>query len=344
MEFFRHLLSDLMDTGPVQAAEEVIAQLSMLLEKANFEKLSEEQVVAAVKTANTHGMRIHLDPGRVVDLDVWIRGHGLGTTRRRTWRSPVKGAMVEVPTIRRLALVTRLVEDPHIHVKLFKEIPLRDMEALLPNARVRMGPKDMAMLVGGGDGAVLTLVTKLVAVGLAAATQLIWVMALPLAGLSWKTFSGYRRAMKDRTAQMTRNLYFLNLGNNAAAIHMLATMVAQEELKEALLLYAFCAGESEDNRPGDLHELDVRVQTYLKARLGVVVDFDMGDAVETMDRLGLWSDREDLRVIPPAAAVQLLETHWRQRRSVGYYDDSGAALDRIEEAQRSASLEGSPGV
>jgi hypothetical protein len=181
---------------------------------------------------------------------------------------------------------------------------------------------------------------KIIATGLAAAGSLLYVMAIPLAGLGWRTFSGYRRAAKDRDAKRTRNLYFQSLGNNASAIHMLTTMIAQEEVKEALLIYAFCSRRQEGGEPGasTTQELDAEIEAYLTSRFGVSVNFDMPDAYETMDRFGLWEDRERLRVLPHKAATEQLEAHWRGRYSARYHmgmaDAQSPVTSRISESEQ----------
>lgn len=83
----------------------------------------------------------------------------------------------------RLALITRPSGEKNVQLRLFKDIPIRDIEALLPNARVQMSLRDAVMMVGTGAGAAWTVVSKILAVGLVAASQLFWVVAVPLGGL-----------------------------------------------------------------------------------------------------------------------------------------------------------------
>lgn len=309
-----------LDENPSSAAD-VLRMFGNLLEQANFERLTEEQVMAAVKMANTHGIKVKLDPDQVSDLLVWVRGQGLSLRKKRTLRAPIKGAMVDTPIYRRLAVVTRLKGEPHIHLKLFKDIPIPDVEALLPNASVRMGFRDLATVFVTANTAIVTVIFNIVTSGLAALGQLASILAMPLLGVSWRTFSSYRRALKDRNFLRTKNLYFQNLGNNASAVHMLSAMIAQEEVKEALLIYAFCgdALHAEAAQPTTDDELTERIAAYLRDRFHVIVDFDMPDAMETMDRLGLWRDRAALHVVPPDQAVATLEAHWRQRLTIGYH-------------------------
>lgn len=315
------VLSEDQAEDPAVVADRVTEGLSYLLEKANFEKLNEEQVIAATRAANTHGMKVRLDPDRLSGLHVWVRGHGASPHWQRTLRSPFRGRTIDLPTFRRLTVIARLKEVPQVHVKLFKEIPIRDLEALLPNANVRMGLRDLALLIGGSGGAVWSVATKIIATGFAAAGSILYIAALPLAGLGWRTFSGYRRATKDRDSQRTRNLYFQNLGNNASAIHMLGSMISEEETKEALLLYAFCSSSRKmDALVGSsVEELDKAIERYIESNFGVSVNFDMPDAMETMDRLHLWEDRATLKALRSSDAIKTLQDHWHEKRSIQYH-------------------------
>ncbi len=49
------------------------------------------------------------------------------------------------------------------------------------------------------------------------------------------------------------------------------------------------------------------------------VSFDCPDAVETLERLGLWADRACWRVAAPPEAVARLDAHWSQRRTIDYH-------------------------
>ena len=165
---------------------------------------------------------LKLDDTTIEEMSIWVRGRSTAPFVHRTLAHPIRGETSEIATFNRLALITRTVDEANVQVRLFKDIPIRDVEALLPNASVRMGPRDAVVMAGSGVGAVWALVTKILAVGLAAAGQLLWVVAVPLAGLSWKMFSGYRRAIKNRDSNRARHLYTKSLGANRSAIHRIS--------------------------------------------------------------------------------------------------------------------------
>lgn len=301
-------------------------RLAYLLDKANFERMTDVQIAAAIASAQSHGLRIRLHAERVDDLSLWVRGRGAIERRRRSWRHPFRAQATSVEVFRRVAVVAHLRDDPHIMLKLFKEIPVADLEALLPHAEVMMSWFDRLMLMGGSAGAVGSTAGKALSLIKAAAllSKLVWVLLFGCIVLLVRTVMGYRSARTKRDSRRTQHLYFQNLGNNAGVIHSLASMIAQEEIKEALLAYAVClsagrkdSGIARVSSPGELGD---RVGDYLHRRFNIKLEYDAADALESLDRLSLWEDRAAFRVVPPEQAVDRLGSHWRERLSLHYHE------------------------
>jgi hypothetical protein len=316
----RETIDILNSEPPVDADfEELNSRVQHMLEKANFEQLSDDQVRTAVEAGNTRGMKVKLDEESLDEMAIWVRGRSTAPYNRRTLAHPIKGETSTIAIFNRLAVITRPAGESNVQLRLFKDIPIRNVEALLPNANVRMGLKDAVMMVGGGAGAVWTVVTKVLAVGLVAATQLLWVIALPLAGLFWKVFSGYRRAIRDRDSNRAKHLYFQSLGANRSAIHRIAFMICEEEIKEAVLLYTFCLDVENDGRSTTESDIKSEIEKYLKDLTSIDVDFDITDAIETLTRMNLWKDRLELRVFGITPASSKLEAHCQAGLSRDYH-------------------------
>lgn len=296
------------------SAEQLQAQLRYVLCKANFEELSGVQLEAVLRMARAHGLRVRLRPERVQSLTIWIRGRGSIRVNRRRMFSPWRLVSRQADVYRRMVVVAHLKDDPNLHVKVFKEIPLHEIDILLPHAETTMTWFDQITLWGGGSLTIGTTVTKVFGLlsAVAAMTQLAWAVLLGGGLLTYRTVMGYRRARLKRDSARTRHLYFQNLSNNVGAIHYLIGLIAQEEMKEALLAYAGCLHE---RSPRDELELRYRVESFLRQKFGVAFQFDVGDAMNTLERLGLWEDRAGLRVIRPAEAVARLAEHWRSRQT-----------------------------
>lgn len=296
------------------------ATLNYLLDKANFERLDDVEVDRVLRVACSYGVRVQLDPSQIDDFAIFVRGQGQIQRTRRSWRAPWNGRLFPLQVYRRLVVIARLKNDPHVLLKVFKDIPDEDVEALLPHARVTMTWVDRLFMFGGGAGAVGSTgmqVVKILSAGILAVSRLLWVVLFGMAVLLWRTFSGYRSAHNRRDSQRTRHLYYQNVANNVGALHMLVSMIAQEEAKEALLAWFMCAPGQPLVSSGE--ELGSRVETYLKERFRVDVDFDWPDAVRTLARLELWRDPERLLVLPPSEAIARLNEHWTARHSESYH-------------------------
>ena len=295
--------------------------LNYLLEKANFAELTPEQLAHVVAVANSLGLRVKLEPQRIERLRVYARGEGTVTRTFRTWRNPIKGEARELDVYRRLCVVVKLREEPHLRIKMFKDIPASDVEALLPHAEVAMSMFDRVQLFGGSAGALGSALYKLVLFilyGAVALSALLWTFLVGSFMLAFKAVTGYYRTRSRRNSQRTRHLYDQNLGNNAAVIHNLLAMIAQEETKEAFLAYAICHTTSEPFESAQA--VDAAVEAYLKERFGVAVNFDCEDALETLTRLQLWSDAEHFRVLAPREAIAILREHWHSRKTWDYHE------------------------
>lgn len=318
------------------------ARLDYLLEKANFQPLTDLEVEDALRAADSSGLRVRLDPSQVDHLGVWIRGQGEVVRSRRLWHRPWRDEVRRLHVYRRLAVVIRLRGDPYVRLKLFKEIPIADVEALLPHAQVQMSWFDRLKLMGGAGG-LFSTGWKIVAGGMALA-QLAWLLFVAFGMVSVRVFTGYRNIRAHRDLQRTTNLYYQNLSNNAGAIHLLVALVSQEEIKEGLLAYAFLCGSQ--SPPESAEALRERVERYFRQRFRLAFQFDVGDALETLDYLGLWTDRGAWRLIPPEEAVARLRDHWCARRSLDYHEcmlaqrlASGAQTPPESEQQSLAAAE-----
>jgi len=304
--------------------DELRGLIAYLLDKANYERLEERQLESALAVKNSHGIRIRVDPERVDALDLYVRGQTVVHKRIRTLRAPIRGRVETVEVYRRLAVVFRERGSAHLNLKLFRDIPTADVEALLPHAEVEMSHWDRIKVVGYGLGALGGVGTKSVTAfvgGTFAAGQLMWAGIAAFFGLSLRSVLGYRRAKYLRTSQMTHNLYYQNVANDAGVLSSLLSNIAQEELKEATVAYAMLAARPEI---ASSEQLDTAVEAWLSSSFDIDVDFDGADAIETLDRLGLWADRNALRVVDPSEAVRRLVDHGARRLSTTYHFDAWA--------------------
>lgn len=328
--------------------------LGYVFAKANFESLGEELIRAAIAEKNTHGLRVRIDPAGVREMAIWVRGRGRMLRRVRTLRHPWRGVMREMTLCRRLAVLAWMPEEQAepdeapgsgpVWLKMFRDIPLADLEALLPHAEVRMNWWDRFQAFGGAGGALGSTAYKIGSIGLTVVklSAFLWVAVLGLLTLGFRAFFGYRRAKGKRDAQRTQHLYYQNLANNAAATHLLVAKVAQEELKEAMLAYAM-ARDPGDAAPVRPAELRPRVEAFIGERFGTIVRFDVQDAIETLARVGLVASPTRLEVPPPHEASRLLDRYLASGDADRYHDRCiDARVDSPQDASSPAAAEPKP--
>lgn len=305
---------------------ELRRRLSYLLDKANYERLDDIQIAEVVRRANEGNIRVRIHADRVEFLDLWVRGHGHTCTRQRTFRRPVRGVEIRRPVFKRLAVVARLKNEQGVLIKLFKDIPEAEVEALLPHAEAAMTLLDRIKLFGSGAGVLGATVMKLakVAMALAMLSKIMWILLVGVGTIALRTFFGYRNAKTSRDWRRTQRLYFQNLGNNASALQLLVASVKQEELKEAMLAYTFCL-KQDDEQPLSKNGLCRRIERFLGDHLGVEVDFDIEDAIETVTRLSLWHQTAPRSVVCCQQAIKLLEKHAAEQRSADYHQQVEAS-------------------
>lgn len=303
-------------------------RLTYLFDKANFERLDDFTIESAIKEAKTHGLRIKIRAERVDKLLIWIRGRGVIYKRLPHWKSPWRGRNVKFQVFHRLGVLAKLKNDPHVHLKLFRDVPVADIEALLPHAEVGMNWFDRVKVIGGGAGALGTLAVKLLqgALTLALVSKLVWLIAMAIGLMAGRTFLGYRRNKSLRDAQRTRHLYYQTLANNGGVISWLVDMIGQEEEKEAMLGYAVGqAGAEAPNvhadgqTPGTIN-LKQRAEDYLHDRYGVRIDFDEPDSIETLDRFEVWKNRQSLQTSAPVEALAALRRYMDSPGPAGYHE------------------------
>ncbi|QDU55867.1 DUF3754 domain-containing protein [Aeoliella mucimassa] len=284
--------------------DELCEQLEFVLDKANYEELDDVQIAQAVMQARSRNLTVRVDPNRVEFLRLWVRGRGEVEKRERDWWRPWIWRTSSVPIFKRLVVLARLKNDPFVMLKLFKDIPEAEAEALLPHAEVTMTLWDRIKLWGTGASTLGMTIMKVV-VGFAALWKLAMVILVGVGTVGIRSVLGYRNARLSRDWQRTRHLYFQNMGNNASALQLLVATVKQEEFKEALLAYLFALapfGEFEQSGKTFCEH----IEHYIHARYGVDVDFDIADAEQKLVKLGLCPAGAPQDVLPLDEAVDVL--------------------------------------
>lgn len=297
--------------------------LAYLFDRASFTPLTDVGIEAAIKAGSAYGLRVRINPERVRSLSLHVRGRGTIILVRRDKKKPWKRYEREIEIYTRLAVVAQLTGEDCLRLKLFRDIPVADVEALLPHAEATMTFLDRAFVVGMGAGSLGTL-AKVAVAGAASTSALAIPAAIGFGGMAVRSFFGYRRKKKQRTSHRTEHLYDKNLANNAAVLHTLCRMIAHEEAKAAIIAYAMLAVRHDMGEPErwPMDELGDRASAYLKERFKISSQFDAQTALATLERLGLL---EDAALTDPDKAHATVVAHWKTRDTTEHH------LDAIEE-------------
>lgn len=331
-----------------ELAKDLLATLRRLLVRANFVAVPIEDLTEAMRRTSAFGLRLDLDLGDFEELAAWRRSEVTRPHVEKRWFG-LRKRTVPLELFDRFCLFARFkggerFDDPRqlegklgaraggVTLRLFRDVPKHDVEALFPGVRVRMRLFDRALLgVPAAAGALqvinFKLITSLYGVGLAVLVFLGLRKEEPqvgarglteLAGLAvlatflfrqWARFLG-RKNLLHR--QLAEHLQTCTLDSGAGVLLHLLDDAEVQETVEALLAYALLRGAAGRGPRLDTADLDARVERFLAERLGLAVDFEEEDAVAKLLRLELATRADDgtLEAAAPDVALARLEARW----------------------------------
>jgi hypothetical protein len=337
-------------TDPERAArcQTLFDDFDSLLMRANYRRLSRDEIEQAIRSPTGSGLRLHLDLDLFERLEIYARGHCELPRVGRSWRTLWRDREHRVPSYRRLAIIFRLrqrspLTDPldtqAVVLKLFKDIPQEDIETLLPGANIRIGFLEQAQIVvptlSGLGLTLFKLLKGAAAVAFAGIYGLIACLGLisGAIGYGMKSFYNYLRTREKHQLCLTRHLYFQNLDNNAGVIyHLLAEAEAQEFREIVLAWWLLWRGGLSGSTA---QQIDEAVEAWLRDRCGIEVDFEVGDALAKLHRFGL--AHESLtgrwRTVTIDQALETLDCAWDGQFD---YHQSDGSLDQQRIWRRAA--------
>ena len=323
----------------------LLADLEWLLARANFVPVTLDELSEAMRVQSSFGLRIDLDVDDFDQLAMWRRRE---TVKRGTipiWFGFRRRA-ADVVVYDRFCLFAHMKDAGSVPaekvraqklgwqpggvaLRLFQEVPKHDVEALFPAVRVRMTRIDRWLLsLPAAAGALHLLIFKLGVslggLGLAAlvlvglrkdepklhAEAVAGLVALGVLGMflmrQWSRFVGKKNSLHRQLAEL---LQTCTLDTGAGVLFHLLDEAEEEETLEALLGYAFLLRAAE---PLPLAELDRRIEAWLAERMKVTVDFEEGDALAKLERLGLVTKdgAGKLCAVALPQALERLAEHW----------------------------------
>jgi hypothetical protein len=108
--------------------------------------------------------------------------------------------------------------------------------------------------------------------------------------------------------QLADTVYFRNLANNAGVLDLLVGAGEEQDVKEAFLAYGLLRRAG---RPLARGEIDNFAEDFLRERFGLEIDFEIHDALDKLERLGLVTrEGETYAAVEPGEGLSRLDAAW----------------------------------
>ncbi len=333
--------------GP-EAEEHLVAELRSVLDAANYDEVPRSVLDDALGESSVFQVRLDADLDDFADLLLFRRGLTHRHERQERWWG-LRSQELDYLEYRRVVLYARYRDRqwfadrgrdvdalPFLPgkavLKLFQEVPEKDLEMLLPNTEVRMRTIDKVVIgVPALASGIVVAVTKLAtalgllllflgaAVGLRSRSPeldtgtLVTLLGgfVAVGAYLWRQYGKFTSRRTSFMKTLSENLYYKTVGAGPGVLFTVLDAAEEEDVKEALLAYR-CLLDG----PLAQEVLDERVEERLRTsgRLdGQRVDFEVADAVGKLERLGVVR-QQDGRCVALGLddAVTALRTRWRE--------------------------------
>ncbi|MEW6347487.1 MAG: TMEM143 family protein [Thermodesulfobacteriota bacterium] len=327
-----------------QANHEVLSTLEEVLNDANYVELRQEDLALAYGSSGYLRVKIRVDLDDFETVKFFQRGSRKEIVTHKTlWG--LREHVQEEEIFERVVFIARFKPAAYFEaehrrhlpfepgstiIKLFKDIPKRDMEMLFPNSRIGMTVRDKLYVLGPAILAGIPLLTTKLLTSLFVLFTLVgayfgykgtvqaneWEQAIALLSVGGAVGSFVVRqwlAYKNRKYQIQKelsdNLYFRNLVNNVGVFHSLVDAAEEEECKEVFLAYYFLQTSEKGLTAG---RLDDTVEAWFETRHDCKLDFEIGDGLRKLLELGLihTDDNKVLHVLPLKEALRRVDELW----------------------------------
>jgi hypothetical protein len=322
--------------------KEVFEKLTWLMQRANFEQKSQEDVEKALAGTSEGGINMDIDL-KVFQEGKWMifaRGDTKVTRTVRRWWKLWKKETIEEELWKRLVLVFKL--QPHkllgknidfekIYVRVYKDIPKMDLETLLPGAHPQMTWWDKGNIgVPMATGFSLLgwkVIAALLAIGFFAKwmfdeetltglektlfTTTFAAAVFGVFGYAFKSYTSYLNLKNKYEKNLSQSLYYQTLDGNAGVLFRLLDEAEEQECREAILAYYFLWLEA-GSEGWTMEHLDDYIEEFLEAKAGILIDFEVDDAIDKLEKLRIIEKLPSgkFRAQPIEKALEMLDYTW----------------------------------
>ena len=185
-----------------------------------------------------------------------------------------------------------------LHLRLFKNVPVEDLEIIFPNTSPNMRPVDKAKISFPLVIGLIMLFRQYILPAIVGgptvdlSQALLIALASALASYAMKSYMTYRKTKENYMAAVAKDLYFKGQANNQAVLNMVIDLAEEQEGKESLLCYTFLLSEADVGHT--LASLDASIESWL-ADQDVHADFEIRDAIDDLAEMGLVELSGDVR-------------------------------------------------
>ena len=326
-----------------QLQKELVAKMTAVLNAANYEKITAEDLQQALSEESLFKIRLEVDFDDFEDVIFFRRGESVKQETLVTFYG-LRKKRFNFTNYDRVAVYLKFKEKKYFDdrnrkklnfvpgstiIKLFQNVPKADLEMLFPNSKVRMKTIDKLIIgVPAAVSGIIVIVTKLGATLILIASVFAFWLGLSkeeaqlnqkhlialgaglatLGGFLFRQISKFKNRKIKFMKALSDNLFFKNLDNNAGVFHHLIDAAEEEEVKEAVLAYFFLLKE---NRPMEKSELDDRIENWFEDRWNCRINFEIDDALNKLERLELVTREGNLLQCRPLAdAKRQLDHTW----------------------------------
>ncbi len=316
--------------------DKLFSAFSHMLGRANFHHVTEEELCGALESRSKWGLSMDVDFSIFDRLSVFVRGKTTGKRSYRNWKKLWKVEEMEIPIFRRLVIMLKLREDSKlrigsevncnvVYMKAFKDIPQEDMEMLLPGAKLKLNNIDktkltfplLTFIILTAWNAVIVPLLKLIGLAfikgpVGAGAIGLWGIAAASGTYGYRSYYSYNYTRNQYSLQLTRSLYYQNLDNNAGVLYNLLNEAEHQEWREAILGY-FCLWKFAPKEGWSAKQLDDFIEDFLQRETKQKVDFEIDDALQKLERLGLAKiTGKTISIVPIEAAIDKLHEAWER--------------------------------
>lgn len=327
------------------AYADLVQSLDKILQDANFTQLPQEEIDAAHKRRTVLRVEVRASLDDFREVRFYRRGRHIEQfevadwfgLRRRKIEAEVYDDVVlmvatkshaEIGSRQARRLQRRKIVPGSVLLKSFRNIASGDLYALIPNIRVVMSNADKLKLgipaIVGGIPILLKIIATITVLFVVIrfylgahtvvhdkdVTEAFAALAAlaALGGFAGRQWIKFQRQSLKYQIELTDNVYFRNLNNNAGIFDYIVGAAEEQEGKESFLTYCFLRRAPV---PPTADEIEEQIEAWLCKTFGADIVFKVDSGLARLDRLGvLRREGERLSVVPLDQAIIQLERVW----------------------------------